>query len=129
MKSDTKKIAWAVGLTAGAATVIGLAAYFTSKKAAAAVAQQQMVEFAPGVSNSFTLAVGSTLVVALPPIHAYHTDSFTGVDTIVGLNVGSADASTGYSYLTLKALQPGKVTVIVDTKGETDPMTIYIQVA
>lgn len=125
MKSDTKKIAWGVGLAAGAVTVIGLVAYFTSRKAAAA--QQQMVEFAPGASDSFTLSVGSMLIVALPPSHAYHTDNFAGVDTIVGLEVGSPDASTGYGYVTLKALAPGKVTVVVDTKGETDPMTLYIQ--
>lgn len=142
MKGGTEKIAWGVGLAAGAVTVIGLVAYFTSKPAAAAAKTPQSapltgghMEFVPGAIRDYKLQVGGTITVDLPPGRSYDysgglVSSADAPIRAVEVTRGAMNASTGYSYFALRAaIATGYKSAVVITADDATQMTFNIEVA
>jgi hypothetical protein len=123
MAKDSWK--WWAGL-AGVATLVGAIALWPKKKLAA---QSTSVDFEAGGSRPVTMRVGDQLTVNLPPGHTYNMAPFVGAETVVGVRRTPANASTGYSSFTMTAVAPGNAQAVIDTGGDTQPMTLQFGVA
>lgn len=124
-------------LVVGGVLAVGIAAalIFWPKKAAAGAAPNPTtsaapltggrLEFEPG-ARDYKLQVGGTITVSLPPGREYHVDDFPGESHSGGTVLqGTLNPDSTISF---KAIGPGKATALIDTRGETQPMALTIEV-